>query len=265
MRRFDKRTVLWLWIGFVVTAVKVFSAGPPSDELQRLVNSGAFFAPGTQETQSRQQALLYKRESSPESKLNPPLRVLLGFLIPGLPQYLDRKWRSYGYFAVEGVSIAGLVVLNSRGNSYMNRYINLARTARTNYVYPGLRNNPEELSDPSLPGYGEYYEDLLKWPSSGDYDNDPSKEGVQPETDPRTYNGHQWKIARINNYTLTNGGLPVPASPAEEARALEAYKSAVYPSAYNWDWTGLERENEEYHRLFDRSEDSFRRMNPLST
>ena len=85
-------------------------------------------------------------------------------------------------------------------------------------------------------GFGEYYEDLKKWPSSGDYDNDPSQSGIQPETDQRTYNGHQWRIAQINKYTKTSGGLPVPANPAEVDQAVDAYSRAVYPLEYNWDW-----------------------------
>ncbi|HUU28388.1 MAG TPA: hypothetical protein VM123_11295 [archaeon] len=196
---------------------------------------------------------------------NLPLRIMLGFLVPGLPQYLDGQWRSYGFFALEGASAAGLVFLDSRGKSRKEQYINLTIMARKNFAYPGLRNNQDELTEPMLRGYGEYYENLLKWPSSGDYDNDPSLEGVQPETDPRTYNGHQWEIAKINNYSLTSGGLPVPRGPGEEARALEAYKRFVYPSEYNWDWSGLERENERYHDLFDKSESAFRKRSTFIT
>ncbi len=204
-------------------------------------------------------------EDSKSSSINPALQVVLGFLVPGLPQYLDGQWRSYGYFALEGVSIASLVVLNSQGNLRQERYLHFAWLVRSNYVYPGLRNNPEEITDPSLHGYGEYYEDLTKWPSSGDYDDDPSLEGVQPESDPRTYNGHQWEIAKINNYSGTDGGLAVPENPQEEINALEAYKQKVYPSEYNWDWTGLEREKQRYHDLFDKSEDALRRRSTFIT
>lgn len=197
-------------------------------------------------------------------KLSPGVRLLLGVLIPGLPQMLDGHHRAWAYFAAEGVAVGGLVLLNTRGKSFENRYVNLARAARGNFVYPGMRNNPTEDIDLMAPGYGEYYEDLLKWPSSGDYDNDPNQAGMQPETDPRTYNGHQWEIAKINNYTGTNGGLPAPLSSAEEQAALDAYLVQVYNRELNWDWTGLETENEEYHRLFDRSEGSYRNRNKFT-
>jgi len=204
-------------------------------------------------------------EDSRSSSTNPTLQVVLGFLVPGLPQYLDGQWRSYGYFAVEGASIASLIVLNSQGNSRRERYFKLARLVRSNYVYPGLRNNPEEITVPSLPGFNEYYEDLTKWPSSGDFDDDPSLEGVQPESDPRTFNGHKWEIAKINNFSGTNGGLAVPENPQEEINALEAYKQIIYPSEYNWDWTGLEQEKQRYHELFDKSEDALRRRSTFVT
>ena len=203
-------------------------------------------------------------ESSGTSGMNPILRVALGFLVPGLPQYLDGHWRSYGYFALEGVSIGSLIVLNSQGNSRLERYLKLTRLARSNYIYPGLRNNPTEITDHSLPGYGEYYEDLTKWPSSGDYDDDPSLEGLQPEIDPGTFNGHQWEIAKINNYSGTNGGLPVAENPQEEINALEAYQQKVYPSEYNWDWTGLELENQRFHDLFARRENAMRRRSTFT-
>ncbi|MEA1996286.1 MAG: hypothetical protein U9N45_01540 [Gemmatimonadota bacterium] len=209
--------------------------------------------------------LYQANEFKRKRELKPALKVILGFLVPGLTQYLDGHWRSYGYFAIEGASIAGLVYVNSKGSSNKDRYINMARAARDNFAYPGLRNNPDEVPDPSLPGYGEYYEDLLKWPSSGDFDNDPSVAGVQPETDQTTYNGHQWKIAQINNYTHSSGGMPTPANEVEVERAIQSYQQAVYPLEYNWDWTGMDRDNEEYHRLFDKSEDGFRRRSTFAT
>ena len=198
---------------------------------------------------------------SGSKKLSPRVRLLLGALVPGLPQFLDGRPRAWAYFAVEGFSVGALLALNSRGNTYLNRYKILAVAARNNFVYPGLRNNPTEDVDLRAEGYGEYYEDLLKWSSSGDYDNDPNQPGVQPETDPRTYNGHQWDIAKINNYTGSSGGLPVPANQAEADAAMQSYLQRVYLMELNWDWTGLDAENEEYHHLFDVSERAYRNRN----
>lgn len=203
-------------------------------------------------------------EGSGSFTKSPAFRIALAFLVPGLPQYLDGKLRSYGYFAVEGTSIASLIVLNSQGNIRRNRYIELSETARRNYVYPGLRNNPTEVSDPAAGGFGEYYEDLTKWPSSGDYDDDPSREGVQPETNPGTYNGHQWEIAKINSYSGTSGGLPVSQGIQEEINALEAYKRSVYPKELNWDWTGLDREETRYHEAFHSYDDAKRRRSTFT-
>ncbi len=210
---------------------------------------------------------VYAQRGSAEkgTELSPGVRLLLGALVPGLPQFLDGRPRAWAYFVAEGAAVGGLALLNSRGKSYENRYKNLTRAARGNFVYPGLRNNPTEDVNLIATGYGEYYEDMLKWPSSGDYDNDPDQGGVQPETDPRTYNGHQWDIAKINNYTGTSGGLPVPLSAAERQAALDAYLAQVYNKELNWYWTGLEAESDEYRRLFDRSEKSYRNRNKFIT
>ncbi len=219
---------------------------------------------GQQKSISTAEAYAQGESDQKGGKLSPGVRLLLGVLVPGLPQFLDGRPRAWAYFAAEGAAIGGLVLLNSRGNSYENRYVNLTRTARGNFVYPGMRNNPTEEVDLLAAGYGEYYEDLLKWPSSGDYDNDPNQAGVQPETDPRTYNGHQWEIAKINNFTGSNGGLPVALNASEQQAALDAYLAKVYLRELNWDWTGLEAENEEYYRLFDRSESSYRNRNKFT-
>lgn len=264
MKSLSGRIILAIWPVFFILTGPVFASGAFRDagKLGPRVEKAPGSVPEKYEILNRKALNQDKRERL--KNLSPPVRVLLGLLVPGLPQFFEGKIRAYGYFAVEGASVAGLVLLTAKGSSHEKRYINLAGTARGNFVYPGFRNNPEEETDPLLPGFGEYYEDLLKWPSSGDFDNDPSQAGVQPETDPRTYNGHQWEIAQINNYSATNGGIPVPATPAEEQTALEAYKRQVYPSQYNWDWTGLDREKDDYHLLLDKSEDAYRRRSKFA-
>lgn len=196
--------------------------------------------------------------------LHPGMRIALGALVPGLPQYMEGKWRGWAYFAAEGAAIAGMVFFNAQAHDRVDHYNEISRRARRNFVLGGLRNNPEEVTDEMSGGFGEYYEDLTKWTSSGDYDNDPSREGIQPETDTRTYNGHQWQIAKINNYSGTNGGIPVAQSAEEEARALAAYSEAVYPLQYNWDWTGLESSEILYHNVFNSAEDSYRGRNKFT-
>lgn len=198
-------------------------------------------------------------------EIHPLLEVALGFVVPGLPQLLRNQWRSYGYFAVEATGIGTLIALESQGDERRDRFKVLAQVPRSNYTYPGYRNNTEEIADPLPIGFGEYYEDMIKWQSSGDYDNDPSLPGVQPETDPRTYNGHQWEIAKINNYSGTFGGLPVPANETEEAAAVQDYLERVYPMKFNWDWTGLDAEYDEYHHWFYRSEDAYRLRSKFQT
>ncbi|MCE5270173.1 hypothetical protein LLH00_02700 [bacterium] len=205
------------------------------------------------------------REAEFIRNLPPGAKIALAALVPGLPQLMEGKRRGWAYFAAEGGSIAGMVFFNAQAHDRQDRFRAIARDARRNFVLSGLRNNPEEVTDPLAGGFGEYYEDLTKWASSGDYDNDPSLDGVQPETDTRTYNGHQWEIAKINNYTGTSGGIPVAKSAEEESRALAAYKEAVYPLQYNWDWTGIEDSEALYHDVFNSNDKSYRRRNRFTT
>lgn len=229
------------------------------------VNALALDEGGPFENQAMNRStVMEQREASFVEGLNPALRIALGVLVPGLPQYLRGQRRAYAFFAAEAAGISGIVYYNVQAHNRRNNYYLMARKARNNFVLGGLRNNPTEVPDVLLGGYGEYYEDLTKWASSGDFDKDPSLVGIQPETDRRTYNGHQWHIAKINNYSGSHGGLPVAMSAEEEARALEAYLRAVYPLEYNWDWTGLDAKFTEYDRVFDSAEVSYRRRNSFT-
>ena len=258
------KKILLLFIICAVTAVlpqNVYAQnnayGPRRDPADRMVN--------LEKTLAQQDVAGWQPVKIFDKEIPQVLEVALGFIVPGLPQLLRNQWRSYGYFAVEATGIGSLIVLQRQGNERRERFKVLAQVPRSNYTYPGYRDNAEEIADPLPIGFGEYYEDMIKWPSSGDFDNDPTISGVQPETDPRTYNGHQWEIAKINNYSGTFGGLPVPVNEAEEQAAMQAYLEAVYPMEYNWDWTGLDSQYDEYHHWFYHSEDAYRKRSTFKT
>src|SRR3972149_685144 len=63
---------------------------------------------------------LYQQEETATShrELNTGLKLLLGALVPGLPQFLDGKVRAWGYFAAEATSIAGLIAGTVSGNNF---------------------------------------------------------------------------------------------------------------------------------------------------
>ena len=231
--------------------------GPRREATERLININQSFA--QQNVSGWQPVSVFNKE------IPPLLEVALGFVVPGLPQLLRNQWRSYGYFAIEATSVGSLIALETQGDERRDRFKVLAQVPRSNYTYPGYRNNTEEIADPLPIGFGEYYEDMIKWQSSGDYDNDPTQPGIQPETDPRTFNGHQWEIAKINNYSGTFGGLPVPVNAAEETAAMQDYLERVYPMKFNWDWTGLDAEYDEYYHWFYRSEDAYRLRSKFQT
>lgn len=81
-----------------------------------------------------------------------------------------------------------------------------------------------------------YYETLTQYAKSGAFDVDPSRAGVQPETDPDTYNGSVWALARS---IYLPGGEGAPGTDEYE-RALEFYDDRAAGPAFLWSWEGNE-------------------------
>ena len=89
-------------------------------------------------------------------------------------------------------------------------------------------------SQPRRDGDFEYYETLSEWISSGGWDTDPARAGLQPESDPATYNGRVWGLAR----EIFNVGAPDPEGSPGYARALDYYRERGYGPAFLWEWRG---------------------------
>ncbi len=101
----------------------------------------------------------------------------------------------------------------------------------------------------------EYYERLTRWARSGAFDAQPGVAGVQPETDPTTFNGDAWRLAR----ELFWGGSDVPPTPDAEAAALDYYRGRAYDEDFVWDWSGAPAEQQRFARLIRESDDGFAR------
>lgn len=108
-------------------------------------------------------------------------------------------------------------------------------------------------------GDWSYYEAMSAYLASGAFDLDAA-EGVQPETDPTTWNGTVWEIAR--GLHLPGGVPPDPDSP-EYARALDWYVGRAAGPGFLWSWAGAEVELDRFRRLI-RSADDARRSQTLA-
>jgi hypothetical protein len=99
-----------------------------------------------------------------------------------------------------------------------------------------------------------YYEAMSKWASSGAWDRDASRPGLQPEEDPATFNGSIWSLARAIHF---GGGSPLPGDPSYEA-ALAWYRARAYADGFLWDWHGKGADLAAYRRMIRDADDRFR-------
>lgn len=183
-----------------------------------------------------------------EPDVSPAKAAALSALLPGAGQYaLDQK-RSWAYLAIEAVGLVFYVDRRASAADLRTGYRDLA------WSEARLRSSPR------MEGDFEYYERMTKWLASGAFDVDPGAPGVQPETDPATFNGDAWGLAR---QIFIPDGMTVPESDPRYQRALEYYRGRAYGTEFLWDWTGKEAEQQEFGALIRRSDDHFRQATNL--
>lgn len=174
---------------------------------------------------------------------SPGQMALLSAVLPGAGQYVLDQRRSWAYLALEALGWAFWVDRRSAAAHLRTRYRDFAWTEAR--LWDGAR----------VDGDFEYYERLSKWLSSGLFDTDPATEGVQPESDPATFNGATWALA---TGIFLSGDESVPETDPRYQSALDYYRDRAYGPELLWDWTGKEAEQEELGSLIRRSDDRFR-------
>ena len=174
---------------------------------------------------------------------SPGVVSVASLLLPGTGQLLlgQRRWPLYT--ALEAV--AWLIHLDSgrKGRRLREEYRDLAWLA-------ARATSSETRRD----GEWEYYERLEHWTSSGRWDVGPGQSGVQPESDPATFNGSVWVLA-LDLYLPEGAG----EGTAGYAQAVEYYEQRAYPPELLWDWAGKEDSLDRYGDLIDRSDEALRR------
>jgi hypothetical protein len=80
---------------------------------------------------------------------------------------------------------------------------------------------------------------------------------VAPETDPRTYNGAVWLLAR-RTFWQNPDSAPPPTSP-EYQRALQFYEARAVGPEFLWSWQNSDLEWQEYRATIAHSDNAFRR------
>ena len=161
---------------------------------------------------------------------------------PGLAQYRlgSRRWLLYA--SVELLSAFLYASRRSDAESARRDYRDLAWNAARSGLSRGVRRD----------GDFAYYETLSNWDASGAWDADPSRPGIQPETDLTTYNGSVWALA----FALYDLDAATPGASPDYARALEYYQEHGYAPPFLWHW-GAGDQRERFSRLVGRSDRLF--------
>jgi hypothetical protein len=169
--------------------------------------------------------------------------TVLSLALPGAGQHVLGQRRKWAYLALEIAGWAVYLERRASGGHYRDRYRDFAW------------ERGRIQSGPRVDGDFEYYERLSNWPSSGAFDADPGRSGVQPESDPGTYNGSIWLLA---SQIFLPPGPSIPETDPAYQSALAYYERRAYGTELLWDWTEAPEAQRELGRLIEISDDRFR-------
>ncbi len=179
----------------------------------------------------------------------PPASVLVqplaSLLLPGTGQLLAHQDRGAVYLAAEVYLVSRYLQLDHEAMSEQRRFQNLAFEVARRQFGPTRRDT-----------IFEYYEQMERFAESGNYDADPGAAFV-PESDPRTYNGSVWLLAR-RTFWEDPAVPPDPTSP-QYWKALQFYQARAVGPNFQWSWRDHSLEHEVFRDYIKRSDTAFRR------
>lgn len=185
-------------------------------------------------------------QADPETLPSPGRAALFSALLPGMGQrYLDQgRW--IAYLGIEIWAWIQFFDERAEGQALQDQYRDLAWDVARRVS-----------SGPRVDGDFEYYESLTKFIESGAWDANPLAPGIQPETDPSTFNGSVWELAReIFFPTDPEAGVPMD-SPAYR-NALDYYQERGVIPAFTWSWSQNELQQAVYEEVIQQSDENLR-------
>lgn len=171
--------------------------------------------------------------------------TLASAVLPGAGQALLRSSRAFIYAGIETLGWLRYSRQQNDGDRFRSRYRELSRTVARAQFNPA---GPD--------GDWDYYERMEKFAASGAYDRVPGGD-VDPESDPSSYNGSIWQLAR-QTYWRDPNTPPTPSSP-EFQSALAFYIKRAVPADLRWSWIGAAEGFQEYRRSVAASNTAFKR------
>jgi hypothetical protein len=148
------------------------------------------------------------------------------------------------YLAVEAFTVGGYIRQSAVARSEGDLFRDLAFEVARRVFGPTVRDTAFE-----------YFETMAHYVESGVYDLDPGP-ALAPETDPATYNGAQWLLARRTFWTDPDVP-PDPASP-EYIRAIQFYQARAVGPDFQWSWRDAPLEQATFRQAIERSDDAYR-------
>jgi len=172
------------------------------------------------------------------------LRPAASLVLPGTGQLLAGSDRGALYIVAEVFLVARFASLEHDAQQQANRYRDMAFTVARGAFAPQTRDTV----------WG-YYEAMGEYIESGPF-SDSAGATLAPPTDPRTFNGHIWQLAR-DTYFANPDSAPDPSSTAYQAAVSFYRRRAVGPN-FRWSWRGAAIEQDLYRQTIQSSDGAFR-------
>jgi len=172
------------------------------------------------------------------------VRPVASLLVPGSGQLLAHQDRGAVYIGTELYALTRFIQLTIASHRDASRFRDLAFQVARDGFNPVQRDTTFE-----------YFETMQRFLDSGQFDRDPGPAFV-PESDPVTYNGSVWLLAR-RTYWRDPDTPPDPMS-QEYARAVRFYESHAVGPGYLWSWRDAPQEMSVYRETIQRSDNAFR-------
>lgn len=172
------------------------------------------------------------------------VRPLASLVLPGMGQALSGQDRAAVYGAVEIYVLSRYIQLQHDANVNAELYHQLAFAVAQRGFAAARRDT-----------IFEYYETMEKFTASGRF-NTGAGPGLNPETDPTTYNGSVWLLAR-RTYWADPNVPPPPNSPQYQA-ALSFYVQHAVGPAYQWTWQSASLQQQTFRDLIRTSDNGYR-------
>ena len=172
------------------------------------------------------------------------VRPLASLVIPGSGQLLAGNERGALYLVAEAFLLTGVVSREREGANSGDQFRNLAFQVARGAFAPSVRDTNFE-----------YFEQMGKYIESGPFNQDRGP-GFQPATDPRTYNGNIWALAR-KTFFANPDSTPSTDSDAYQ-RALEFYRRRAIGPAFQWSWRNAGLEQDLFRQTIAQSDNAYR-------